>query len=239
MSGRESGDNVMVDIKLMQGDCLARMKEIPDGSVDMVLTDIPYDNVNRQSNGLRTLDKGKADILTFNTQEFMRECVRVSCGYVVIFCGKEQFSEIYTFFAQQKGTVRPVIWEKSNPSPMNGQYIYLSGVEMAVWFKKSGHKTFNAHCKNSVFKFPNGRSKLHPTEKNMLLWEELLKDCSSEQEVILDPCMGSGTTGVACINTNRNFIGIELDEGYFKIAQKRITEAQNNLTGGLFNGQSN
>ena len=65
----------MVDIKLMQGDCLARMKEIPDGSVDMVLTDIPYDNVNRKSNGLRTLDKGKANILTFNIQEFMRESV--------------------------------------------------------------------------------------------------------------------------------------------------------------------
>lgn len=210
---------------LMLGDCLDRMKEIPDNSVDMVLTDIPYDNVNRASNGLRSLDKGKADIMTFNLREFSQECLRVSRGYSVIFCGKEQFSCIYTFFAEEKGTVRPIIWEKSNPSPMNGQYIYLSGVEMAVWFKKSGHKTFNAHCKNSVFKFPNGRSKLHPTEKNMLLWEEILKDCTDAGQVVLDACMGSGTTGVACKNLNREFIGIEVDEVYFDTAKQRILGA--------------
>ena len=70
------------------------------------------------------------------------------------------------------------------------------------------------------------------------LMEYLIRTYTNEGETVLDNCMGSGSTGVACINTNRNFIGIELDEGYFKIAQKRITEAQNNLTGGLFNGQS-
>ena len=159
-------------IDLRRGDCLELMKDIPDGSVDFVLTDIPYDAVNRQSNGLRNLDKGKADIITFNLDLFLQEVVRVCKNSICIFCGKEQFSKIYEFFASQKGTVRPVIWEKSNPSPMNGQHIYLSGVEMAVWFKKSGAKTFNAHCKNTVFKYPNGRSKLHPTEKN----HELLRD---------------------------------------------------------------
>jgi DNA modification methylase len=210
---------------LMQGDCLDRMKEIPDGGVDMVLTDIPYGSVNRQSNGLRSLDKGKADVVTFDLNRFLFQCERVSKGYVVIFCGKEQFSHVYEYFATKKGTTRPLIWEKSNPSPMNGQHIYLSGVEMAVWFKKSGHKTFNAHCKNSVFKHPNGRSKNHPTEKNINLWNEILKDCSSEHQTILDPCMGSGTTGVACSNLNRKFIGIELDAGYFKIAQERIEKA--------------
>ena len=212
------GDNLW----LMQGDCLKRMKEIPDGSVDMVLTDIPYNAVNRVSGGLRTLDKGIADIITFSLDDFINECLRVSKGYVVIFCGKEQFSTIYAKLATEKGTVRPLVWEKSNPSPMNGQYIYLSGVELAVWFKKSGHKTFNAHCKNTVFKFPNGRSKNHPTEKNMKLWEEIIKDCTDEGHVILDPCVGSGTTGVACMNTNRKFIGIELDENYFNIAKERI-----------------
>lgn len=215
------------NIWLMQGDCLERMKEIPDGSVDMILTDIPYGAVNRDSNGIRVLDKGKADVLTFDIDAFLNECVRTSKGYCVVFCGKEQFSHIYEFFSKQKGTVRPIIWEKSNPSPMNGQHIYLSGVEMAVWFKRSGHKSFNAHCKNTVFKFPNGRSKTHPTEKNMLLWEEILKDCSNEREVILDPCMGSGTTGVACRNTSRRFIGIEMDENYFNIAKQRITGEKN------------
>ena len=122
--------------KLRQGDCLELMKNIPDNCVDFTLTDIPYDAVSRSSNGLRNLDKGKADILTFDLQEFLESVLRITRNSVCIFCGKEQFSFIYDFFAKQNGTVRPIIWEKSNPSPMNGQYIYLSGIEMGVWFKK-------------------------------------------------------------------------------------------------------
>ena len=210
----------MIDLRC--GDCLQVMKDIPDGSVDFVLTDIPYDAVNRQSNGLRNLDKGKADIITFNLDLFLQEVVRVCKNSICIFCGKEQFSKIYKFFASQKGTVRPVIWEKSNPSPMNGQHIYLSGVEMAVWFKKSGAKTFNAHCKNTVFKYPNGRSKLHPTEKNHELLRDLILDNSNDGDIVFDPCMGSGSHGLVAVQNGRNFIGIELDEGYFQIAKERI-----------------
>lgn len=155
----------MVDLR--QGDCLEIMKEFADNSVDFNLTDIPYDAVNRNSNGLRKLDKENADILTFDLTTFLDEAYRITKNSIVIFCGKEQFSDIYAYFAQKQGTVRPVVWQKSNPSPMNGQYIYLSGVEMGVWFKKRGAKTFNAHCKNTVFKFPNGSSKFHPTEKTI------------------------------------------------------------------------
>ena len=124
-----------------------------------------------------------------------------------------------------KGTVRQLIWEKSNPSPMNGQHIYLSGVENAIWFKKRGG-TFNAHCKNTVFKYPIGRSKLHPTEKNHLLLQELILDNSNENDLILDPCMGSGSTGVVALQNNRNFLGIELNQNYFEIAKNRLEELQ-------------
>lgn len=87
---------------------------------------------------------------------------------------------------------------------------------------QKGHKTFNAHCKNTVFKYPNGNSKIHPTSKNLNLFEELISDNTNENDIVLDPCMGSGTTGVACRNLNRDFIGIELDETYFEIAKQRI-----------------
>ena len=214
----------MIDLRC--GDCLDLMKDIPDGSVDFVLTDIPYDAVNRQSNGLRKLDKENADIITFDLDSFLKEVLRLCKNSICIFCGKEQFSKIYEFFASQNGTVRPVIWEKSNPSPMNGQHIYLSGVEMAVWFKKSGAKTFNAHCKNTVFKYPNGRSKLHPTEKNYSLFRELILDNSNEGDIVFDPCIGSGTTAVAAVNTGRHYIGFELDPTYFEIACKRLDEAE-------------
>lgn len=217
-------------IKLLQGDCLELMSKIPDNSVDLVLTDIPYNVVNRNDNGLRNLDKDNADILTFDLQEFLEQIYNKTKSTIIIFCGKEQVSLIHSFFNEKqkkgKGTVRQLIWEKSNPSPMNGQHIYLSGIENAIWFKKRGG-TFNAHCKNTVFKYPIGRSKLHPTEKNHLLLQELILDNSNENDLILDPCMGSGSTGVVALQNNRNFLGMELDQNYFEIARKRLGELLN------------
>ena len=209
-------------IKLYNEDCIKIMQSMPDESVDFTLTDIPYNAVSRDSNGLRNLNKEAADVLTFDLAEFLKDVYRVTKNSIVIFCGKEQFSTIYSFFANQHGTVRPIIYEKTNPSPMNGQYVYLSGVEMAVWFKKKGAKTFNAHCKNTVFKYPNGSSKLHPTEKNHNLLADLILDNTNENDIVFDPCMGSGSTGVVCMNTSRNFIGIEKDEKYFNIAKERL-----------------
>jgi len=211
-----------MDINLLHGDCLELMKDMPDKSIDMILTDIPYGVVNRSDNGLRNLNKEKADVFDLDMNKMLEEFYRISGGQIIVFCGKEQFSDIYEFFANQKGTTRPIIWHKSNPSPMNGQYVYLSGVELAVWFKPKGRKVFNAHCKNTVFKHSNGSRKIHPTQKNVNLFEELITDNTNENEIVFDPFMGSGTTGVACVNTNRNFIGIELDDKYFEIAKERI-----------------
>lgn len=210
--------------KLINSDCIKVMKSMLSESVVFTLTDIPYNAVNRSSNGLRNLDKEEADIITFDLNEFLEEVYRITSNSIVIFCGKEQFSNIYEYFASKKGTVRPIIWEKSNPSPMNGQHIYLSGVELAVWFKKSGAKTFNAHCKNTVFKYPNGRSKLHPTEKNHELLKQLILDNSNEDDLIFDPCMGSGSHLLVAKNLNRKYLGVELSEKYFNIAKKRIEE---------------
>ena len=135
---------------IVKQDCIDFMKNnMNNKSVDLTLTDIPYNVVNRKSNGLRNLNKEKADVLMFNINIFLEEVYRVTRKSVIIFCSKEQFSSIYSFFADKKGTTRAIVWEKTNPSPMNGQHIYLSGVELAVWFKYSGNKTFNSHCKNS------------------------------------------------------------------------------------------
>lgn len=211
-------------MNLMQGDCLERMKEIPDGSVDMVLTDIPYDVVNRESNGLRSLDKGKADIITFDLNESLKETMRVCSGSFYIFCSTEQVSEIRKFYADADLTTRLCVWEKTNPSPMNGQYNWLSGVECFVYAKKRG-ATFNEHCKNTVFRHPVPRGKAHPTMKPVHLLERLITASTNEGDTVLDFTMGSGTTGVACANLGREFIGIEKDLDYFNIALTRIEEA--------------
>ena len=91
---------------------------------------------------MRNLDKGNADILTFDLQQFLDEVYRVTDGTIIIFCAMNQVSEIINYFDKYakkgKGTVRQLVWRKTNPSPMNGDYIYLSGLENAVWFKKRG-----------------------------------------------------------------------------------------------------
>lgn len=207
---------------LIQGDCIDVMGRMEDNSVDYTLTDIPYGEVNRESNGLRVLDKGVADDITFDLGNFLDEVYRVTKNSITIFCGREQFSAIYEYFAKKKGTTRPIVWEKSNPSPMNGQYVYLSGVEFAVWFKKQGAKTFNPHCKNTVMKHPNGSRKLHPTEKNHKLLEELILDNSNEGDLIFDPCFGSASTLLVAKKLGRQYLGIELDEGFYKLGLDRL-----------------
>ena len=210
--------------RIYNEDCLEGMKSIPEKSVNITLTDIPYGEVNRKSNGLRNLNKEEADIFNIDMDELLREIYRVTEGQIIIFCGKEQFSEIYKFFANKKGTTRSIIWQKTNPSPMNGQYVYLSGVEHAVWFKPRGRKIFNAHCKNTVFTYSNGSRKIHPTQKNVDLFKELIADNSNEGEIVFDPFMGSGTTAIAAIDTGRDYIGFELDEEYYKLSEQRISD---------------
>ena len=212
---------------LLHNDCINIMNKMPNNSVNLTLTDIPYNEVNRDSNGLRKLDKEVADIMQFDLNEFLNEVYRITESTIIIFCGKEQLSPIHKYFAEKQakhlGTVRQLIWKKTNPSPMNGQCIYLSGIENAVWFKKRGG-TFNAHCKNTVFDYPCGRSKLHPTEKNHDLLKELILDNSNENDLIFDPCSGSGSHLLVAAQNNRNFIGVELNEEYYKISYNRLKE---------------
>lgn len=204
---------------------MSNLQDLENDIINLTLTDIPYGEVNRNSNGLRTLDKEEADVMTFDLDEFLKELYRVTKGIIIIFCGKEQVSPIHKFFSEKqakgKGTVRQLIWEKSNPSPMNGQHIYLSGIENAIWFKKRGG-TFNAHCKNTVFRFSCGRSKLHPTEKNHDLLKQLIIENSNEGDLLLEPCCGSGSHCLVAKQNNRNYIGIELKEDYYNIAVDRI-----------------
>lgn len=213
--------------KIYLGDCIEGMKNMKNNSVDFTLTDIPYGEVNRFSNGLRTLDKGLADVVTFDLNEFLDEVWRVTKGTIIIFCGYSQLSTISQFFNEKQnkkqGTPRVLVWKKTNPSPLNGQYVYLSGIELAMWFRKRGG-TFNAHCKNTVFEYPVGRGKLHPTEKNHKLLEELILDNSNEGEVVFDPCAGSGAHLLVAKKLKRHYLGFELNKEFYDIIERRIND---------------
>lgn len=214
-----------MSINLIQGDCLNLIKTID--KVRLLLTDIPYGEVNRNDNGLRNLNKEIADNETFELSDWL-PLIYDKADIFIIFCGNEQYSTIYKFFANKQksggGTVRQLIWAKSNPSPMNGEYVYLSGTENAVWFKKKGTGKLNCKCKKNWFIHSTGSSKYHPTEKNHKLLEELILDNTNENDTVFDCCMGSGSTGIVAAKLNRNFIGIELDPKYFEIAKQRIEE---------------
>lgn len=212
--GDQTGDEVMEwyyeDEHFRIANCDCRDVKLPQ--VDLVLTDPPYGVVNRDDNGLRKLDKDDADVVTMTNFEIAT--LAASYGKVVyLWCGTEQVSEYRATLVQLGLSTRIGVWEKSNPSPMNGQYIWLSGLEVCVYGKKRGG--YHApHCKNPIWRGPTQRKEFHPTQKPVWLMEELIEASCPPGGVVLDPFMGSGTTLLAARNVGRKAIGVELKKEY-------------------------
>jgi site-specific DNA-methyltransferase (adenine-specific) len=204
------------------------MPTLAANSVDMVLTDIPYGEVSRPIgagfDAVRTLDKGDADVVTFALVPFVSEIVRVCSGSFYVFCGIEQVSPLAEAFKAHGLTIRVGIWEKTNPSPLNGEHLWLSATEHCVFARKSG-ATFNAFCAPAVWRHKNGSSDRHPTEKPVGLFRRLLEASTARGDTVLDPCAGSGTTGEAADGIGRNAILIERKPEYCALIRDRITNA--------------
>lgn len=218
----------MIDLRL--GDCLEVMKSIPDKSIDLVLTDPPY-NISKE-NQFHTMGRSGIDFGEWDKNadlfSYIDEVSRVlnKNGAFVVFNAWRNLGDI-SRYAETKGfeTKDMIRLEKSNPMPRNRDRRYITDYECAIWLVKSGAKwTFNRQdSKYERPKFVGSiESGLHPTQKNLKLMEWLIKIHSNELYTVLDCFMGSGTTGLACKNLNRNFIGIEKDEKYFEIAKQRI-----------------
>lgn len=229
--------NIEID-KVYNMDCLDGMRLMKEQGIkaDMLLTDIPYGVVNARSNGrehyqgqLRQIKKGKADTLTFDLKQYLELTDSIITNNFIIFCGTEQISQIIDFYGIKGYTTRLLIWEKTNPSPMNGEKVYLSGIECAVYAKKAG-AIYNGFCKNTVFRYPCGDNKIHPTQKPLKLWYELLNDNTNENQIVLDTCAGSFTTAVACHKMQRHYIGFELDKEYYELGLKRLNDVKNQIS---------
>lgn len=151
---------------------------------------------------------------------------------IYFFCSQKQIIPLLDYFVKNKKCNWNLIsWHKSNPIPACGNK-YLSDTEYILFFREKGVRVHGEYAtKKTYYVTPlNVKDKKlygHPTIKPIDIVENLVINSSLDGDVILDPFMGSGTTGVACINTNRNFIGIELDENYFNIAKERIEKAEN------------
>jgi DNA modification methylase len=215
---------------LIHGDCIEEMAKLEAGSIDLVLTDPPY-NIAKDNNfntmGRAGIDFGEwdkgADLFSY-----IDECFRVlnKNGSFIVFNDWKNLGDISRYSEKLGFITKDMIrLEKSNPMPRNRDRRYITDYECAIWFTMPKAKwIFNRQDeKYQRPKFIKSIDKgFHPTQKSLSLMEDLLKIHSNENNVILDPFMGSGTTGVACKNLNRSFIGIEMDEAYFKIAKERI-----------------
>ena len=206
---------------LYLADCRDVLPKLP--KVDAVITDIPYGEVNRESSGLRNLDKGAADVESCSLAEVLALLRLGQSAYV--WCGTEQVSELRAGLVDAGYSTRLGVWEKSNPSPMNGQYLWLSALECCVYGKQAG-AYFAEFCKPPVWRGPTAEKEDHPTPKPVWLMERQILASVTPGGVVLDGFMGSGTTGVACANLGRSFIGIEREPKYFDIACRRIEDAQ-------------
>ena len=216
----------METVTLWHGDCLELMKNIPDGSVDLVLTDPPYGMAFKSNYRKEKYNEIKNDKSLEWLEKYVGECFRI-LKYntaVYFFCSWHNV-DVFKQAIEKKFKIKNIlIWEKNNTSMGDLKASYAPKYEMII-FAHKGRKLLNGFRYADIIKANRTGNKLHPTEKPVDLLELFIKNSSDENAVVFDGFMGSGSTGVACVNTNRRFIGIELDEGYFNIAKKRIEEA--------------
>lgn len=239
----------MSEYKLYQGDCIEVMKDIEDGSVDLVLTDPPYGTTACKWDSvipfepmweqLNRIVKADGAICFFSAQPFTSALIvsnikkfkhhwiwkknrgtgfqvakyrpMMATEDVVVFSvGKK-----VKYYPQMQKLEKPYFCKNASSS---------NGTNPLAHFNDGG-KWVDSKYPTNVLEFAKVSKPSHPTQKPVDLLEYLIRTYTNEGETVLDFTMGSGSTGVACVNTNRNFIGIELDENYFKIAENRIKQA--------------
>ena len=235
----------MPKIELIQGDCLEKMKDIPDKSIDMILCDLPYGTTAckwdtiipfeplweqyervTKDNGAIVLTASQpftTVLINSNIKRFRYSWTWEKEQGVNFLMAKKQplkvhedicvFSKKQTVYNPQMTEGKPYISGKGDSGEVTGRV------------KKVQTKNNGTRYPRSVIQFKR-ETGLHPTQKPVELCEYLIKTYTNEGEIVLDNCMGSGSTCVAAINTNRHYIGFELEPHYFEIAQKRIEEAK-------------
>lgn len=304
----------MVDLRC--GDCLELMKDIPSGSIDLILCDLPYGTIGGMGSGIKKyerLEKSKNWDIKLDLNELFQQYERMlrENGIIILFSQEPYTSELRSYKINNIEFAYPLIWKKnhfanclfSKKAPVNyfedlsvfyKKYDTNNCNELRRYFKelqnylgknkkeiikdlgqKADHTfrtnsmqfkictketyeemilkfeinkwdkfksydelkkinkkyekifnlPYNKKIKSNILEYKKDNTGLHPTQKPIALLEDLIKTYTNEKDLVLDNCMGSGSTGVACLNTNRNFIGIELDEKYFTIAKERIEKS--------------
>ena len=214
------------------------MDLLPDGSVDLILTDPPYciskkTGFSEVVNGVQrfavSMDFGSWDHVEINLDDMakvfyksLRRGGTAIVWYDLWKIGKVKDAMESAGFKM----IRQIIWQKTNPVPLNMRATYLSNSrEMAVVGVKVGKPTFNSEYDSGIYEYPIPRHKgkrQHPTQKPLVLFEELILKHSNQGDLVVDPFLGAGTTGVAAVKNFRRFAGCDIDPNYARISQERI-----------------
>lgn len=243
-------------IELYNGDCLEIMKNIPDGSVDMILCDLPYGTTACKWDTVipfeplweqyKRIIKDNGAIVLFGSEPFTSTLVcsniqwfkydivwdKVNCSSGILAKKRplKSHENILVFYKNQP-TYNPQMskgtkWHRGGKKERKIAAIY--GQECKLVERKGGSDETDLKYPKSILTISNADNtkRLHPTQKPVALLEWLIKTYTNPGNTVLDNTMGSGSTGVACVNTGRNFIGIELSKQYFDIAKQRIEAAQ-------------
>lgn len=236
-------------IKLFRENCLETMKKIPDNSVDLILTDPPY-NIAKYSTGNIDLpnrsalnnDIGSWDLTELEPKDFIHDFKRIikPTGNIFIFTSYNMIGKWHDIFDSEFDTFQFFIWHKTNPSPKIYKNGFLNSCEMIACIWNKGH-TWNFTTQNEMHNFYEspicmGNERLkkpkHPAQKPVKLLEHLIKISSNENDIVFDPFMGVASTAIAASNLNRKFAGCEIDEIYYNASINRINNylnKENNL----------
>lgn len=212
-------------VAMYLGDCLQIMPGLAENSIDAIVTDPPYDA--KTHNGARSQGETKSKI-TFDILEsydWVGEALRVSRGWVVAFCSLEMLDGYMR--AAGDRYIRGGTWHRTDSAPQfTGDRPAQAYDGIAIMHAEGHHMKWNGHGRQAFWETGVERTeRVHPTQKPLTLMSWLLRDFTNEGDTILDPFMGSASTGVACINTGRKFVGVEIDPAYFAIAVARIEAA--------------
>ena len=225
--------------KIYNMDCLEGMKYIDDKSIDLVVTDPPYKLVQGGCTNKAVTLKGATNLKSGNVfsdnsikfSDWIPEVYRVlkENSHCYIMCNDRNLKELL-IESENAGfkLLNILVWKKKRHSP--NRY-YLKNAEFIVFLRKGKAKNINNMGTFQCLEIDNVENKLHPSEKPVKLMEIFICNSSKSGDTVLDPFMGSGTTAIACINTNRNYIGFELNKEYYELAKNRINKhiLDNNL----------
>ena len=243
-------------IELNNMSCFEYLKTIPSNSTNLVLIDPPYE-VSRDTNFENTPIKGDDTDrfrISMNFGDWdnnftgldivIQECYRIlkKGGTLICFYDLWKITTLKQYFEDAKfKQIRYIEWLKTNPVPLNSKTNYLTNArEIALTGVKSGKPTFKSEYDNGIYNYPicHDKGRFHPTQKPIKLIEDLIKKHSNENDLVVDCFSGSGTTAAACINTNRNFKGCELNTDYYNQSIERLSSMEGGFTLNGFNSDA-